>query len=324
VKQRDEPPLQLGLEVDEDVPAEDEVHAGERRIPRHVLLREHHRLADLPVHPERAVVLLHEEPAEPRRAHVRGDVGGVLAAARPREVAFFPNSDGQVKPSTPQTVRTTAEGLVIDSAPGWRFTEGDKPAIGKDVDGVLVNSNQVGPYSEGENPMALFREKLDAAAAEGSAAVMLISQANPGWDQSDATRAPVRDPRTLAEAVAVTDGFKEFLLALRDEVIRFRKPVAYVHGDSHYYRVDRPFQDAAGRRLVPVGLLLAGELRRDRGCRRLRAGHARERGERHGRGARRAGGRGDAHQHGERERDRDGPGPRPRGGSAVRTGPQGA
>jgi hypothetical protein len=25
--------------------------------------------------------------------------------------------------------------------------------------------------------------------------------------------------------------------------------VAYVHGDSHYYRVDRPFQDAAGRRL---------------------------------------------------------------------------
>ena len=79
---------------------------------------------------------------------------------------------------------------------------------------------------------------------------MLISQANPGWDLSDPTRAPVRDPRTLRRSRSpVTDGFKEFLLALREEVIRFRKPVAYVHGDSHYYRVDKPFQDAAGRRL---------------------------------------------------------------------------
>ncbi len=33
------------------------------------------------------------------------------------------------------------------------------------------------------------------------------------------------------------------------EVVRFRRPVAYVHGDSHYFRVDRPFQDALGRRL---------------------------------------------------------------------------
>jgi hypothetical protein len=32
-------------------------------------------------------------------------------------------------------------------------------------------------------------------------------------------------------------------------VIAFRRPVAYVHGDSHYYRVDKPFLDAQGRRL---------------------------------------------------------------------------
>ena len=42
---------------------------------------------------------------------------------------------------------------------------------------------------------------------------------------------------------------QEFLIALRDEVIAFRKPLAYVHGDSHYFRVDKPFQDSAGRRL---------------------------------------------------------------------------
>ena len=36
-----------------------------------------------------------------------------------------------------------------------------------DVDGILVNRNVSGPYSMGENPVALFREKLDVAAAEG-------------------------------------------------------------------------------------------------------------------------------------------------------------
>ena len=32
-------------------------------------------------------------------------------------------------------------------------------------------------------------------------------------------------------------------------MIAFRKPVAYVHGDSHYHRIDKPFLDAQGRRL---------------------------------------------------------------------------
>jgi hypothetical protein len=87
------------------------------------------------------------------------------------------------------------------------------------------------------------------ATHRGSAAVMIISQADPGWDKSDGTRGPLRDPQTLAETDSNPDGFQEFLLALRVEVIAFEKPVAYVHGDSHYYRVDKPLQDASGKRL---------------------------------------------------------------------------
>jgi hypothetical protein len=97
--------------------------------------------------------------------------------------------------------------------------------------------------------IAWMQQTFAAARQNGSAAVMLISQANPGWDMSDPTRAPVRDPRTLVQAGSDPDGFRTFLLALRAEVIQFRKPVAYVHGDSHYFRVDRPFQDEQGRRL---------------------------------------------------------------------------
>ena len=73
---------------------------------------------------------------------------------------------------------------------------------------------------------------------------MLISQADPGWDLTDGTRAPLRDPKTLAETDGKPDGFQDYLMALRDQVIAFRKPVAYVHGDSHYFRIDKPLLDA--------------------------------------------------------------------------------
>ena len=46
-----------------------------------------------------------------------------------------------------------------------------------------------------------------------------------------------------------SDGFQEFLTALRDQVIAFAKPVAYVHGDSHYFRIGKPFLDPLGQRL---------------------------------------------------------------------------
>jgi hypothetical protein len=94
-----------------------------------------------------------------------------------------------------------------------------------------------------------LRETFEEAARRRSAAVMLITQGNPGWDLSDPTRAPTRNPTTLAQTGALPDGFVDFLTALRDEVIAFRKPVAYVHGDSHYFRVDKPFLDILGRRL---------------------------------------------------------------------------
>jgi hypothetical protein len=97
--------------------------------------------------------------------------------------------------------------------------------------------------------IAWLQQTFDEAKADGSAAVMLIGQADPGFDASDRTRAPVRNPRTLAETDGAADGFQDFLLALRQQVIAFGKPVVYVHGDSHYFRVDKPFLDSQGRRL---------------------------------------------------------------------------
>ncbi|MGE3513358.1 MAG: hypothetical protein AB7N65_31245 [Vicinamibacterales bacterium] len=94
-----------------------------------------------------------------------------------------------------------------------------------------------------------MREAFAEARARRAAAVMIISQGNPGFDTSDPTRAPMRDPRTLVQTDGQPDGFHEFLVELRKEVIAFGRPVAYVHGDSHYFRVDKPLLDEQGRRV---------------------------------------------------------------------------
>jgi protease IV len=49
-----------------------------------------------------------------------------------------------------------------------------------DVDGLLLNTGFVGPYSLGENPVALFREKLDAAAADPCVRAVVLRVNSPG------------------------------------------------------------------------------------------------------------------------------------------------
>jgi hypothetical protein len=135
-----------------------------------------------------------------------------------------------------------------------RWTYGRVTYVTLNVQGSCNNLCDTAPdaaewAARNQANIAWLRESFRFAAARQSAAVMIVAQANPGWDATDATRAPVRDAKTLAETDGQPDGFMEYLLALRDEVIAFRKPVAYVHGDSHYHRIDKPLLDAAGRRL---------------------------------------------------------------------------
>jgi hypothetical protein len=97
-----------------------------------------------------------------------------------------------------------------------------------------------------------MRDTFATANEQKAVAVMFITQADPGWDDTDATRAPTRNANTLVEddAQKLTDGFHDFLVALRTQVIAYGKPVAYVHGDSHYFRVDKPLLDSTGKRVV--------------------------------------------------------------------------
>ena len=99
--------------------------------------------------------------------------------------------------------------------------------------------------------LAWLREIFELAKRRKSNAVVLFIQANPffalfgrfpngvlrrtPWDSG-------RDRRS--------EGFDVFLTALEAEVIAFRRPVLMVHGDTHMYRVDKPFKTRADKKSI--------------------------------------------------------------------------
>ncbi len=65
--------------------------------------------------------------------------------------------------------------VVVQAAP----TGSGRVAI-VDIDGLILNTPFVGPLSVGENPVALFREKLDAIEAEGCTRAVVLRINSPG------------------------------------------------------------------------------------------------------------------------------------------------
>jgi hypothetical protein len=86
--------------------------------------------------------------------------------------------------------------------------------------------------------LAWLRDVFAAAKRDGSRAIALFTQANPRFERSYPTgrvrSLGIRPPPTTAS------GFTAFLTTLEAEVVAFGKPVALLHGDTHYFRVDKP------------------------------------------------------------------------------------
>jgi hypothetical protein len=82
--------------------------------------------------------------------------------------------------------------------------------------------------------LAWLREAFAIATREQRRAVMLIVQANPGFELPAIQRT----------------GFNDFLALLESETIAYGRPVVLVHGDSHYFRIDKPMIGTNSRRRV--------------------------------------------------------------------------
>ena len=97
---------------------------------------------------------------------------------------------------------------------------------------VGTNNNAAHPAEYGpRNAANLFwlRSAFAIARKQGFRGVMLIMQANPHLD----------DKKRKAN-----DGFSDTLAALEKETLRFPGQVVLVHGDSHYFRIDKPLVSA--------------------------------------------------------------------------------
>src|SRR5262249_54551473 len=70
--------------------------------------------------------------------------------------------------------------LIAMSVDGRPCCPGDSKVALVDVDGLLLNQNLTGPYSCGENPVDLFREKLDAAAEDPRVCAVVLRLNSPG------------------------------------------------------------------------------------------------------------------------------------------------
>ncbi len=76
--------------------------------------------------------------------------------------------------------------------------------------------------------LAMLKSAFEFAKKTNKLGLMVIIQANP-WD-----------------AIPTTEltGFQDFLTLLESETKAFGKPVVLVHGDSHYFRIDKPLPNA--------------------------------------------------------------------------------
>jgi hypothetical protein len=80
-----------------------------------------------------------------------------------------------------------------------------------------------------EAVFAWLDSSLELAAQRNLAGMLVFAQGDPEFEGK--RRGP--------------DGFAEFRNALRRLALRFGRPVLFVHGDSHFYRLDRPLADPA-------------------------------------------------------------------------------
>jgi len=127
-----------------------------------------------------------------------------------------------------------------------RWTHGDVTFITLHVVG---SNNNRGRTPEGDAEYAA-RNAADIAwlregfaAARASRAIMIIQQANIFPDFPPFPGGGPKEP----------SGFTELREALEQEAIAYRKPVVLVHGDSHYFRIDKPlgFRRVRGAAATP-------------------------------------------------------------------------
>ncbi|GAB1541373.1 hypothetical protein NUACC21_40440 [Scytonema sp. NUACC21] len=118
-----------------------------------------------------------------------------------------------------------------------RWTAGDVLFVGIHVVG---SNNNLGRNAENDAEyaernaanLAWLKEAFALAKANNNLGLVIVIHANPNFDL----------PPTNAQRT----GFNDFINALQTELKNYSKQVILVHGDSHYFRIDKPLNTSDG------------------------------------------------------------------------------
>lgn len=87
--------------------------------------------------------------------------------------------------------------------------------------------------------VAWLRQTFDMAKAKGMKGVVVVIQGDPGFDLPETEAVSERDdPAT--NGLPPNDGYTNFLNVLVDETLYFPGQVLFVHGDTHFFKMDKP------------------------------------------------------------------------------------
>ncbi|HEY1785089.1 MAG TPA: S49 family peptidase [Pirellulales bacterium] len=144
-------------------------------------------------------------------SQVQGDIAGEIAAD---VTARLPPTDTD-QPLEP-----------MDVPPGSGHAPSARVAI-VDVDGLLLNTDMVGPGAMGENPVSLFRERLDRVACDRRVVAVVVRINSPGggvtasdmmWHDVKAFKAQTGLP-VVASVLDLGAGGAYYLATAADEIV---------------------------------------------------------------------------------------------------------
>jgi len=100
--------------------------------------------------------------------------------------------------------------------------------------------------------LAWLRQAFAEAKATNARGVVILTQANPGfetaWPDSAKTRYFLRFVPRGGPIPSRELAFGDYLRTLAEELESYDRPVAYLHGDTHLFRIDKPLYSLKTRR----------------------------------------------------------------------------
>jgi hypothetical protein len=151
-----------------------------------------------------------------------------------REV--FCAGDQSLGQRTMRLERQSERAAYLDYRENVRWTLGGVVFAGFNVPGSANNFGKPEFAARNKANLAWLQESFAQATAQNAHAIMLVIQANPHFD--------------LGRTNKLRAGFNEFIDALERETLAFQRPVVLVHGDSHYFRIDKPLMGTKSKRRI--------------------------------------------------------------------------